>query len=481
MPLPPKLLVYRPERAPSRYLLAALFVTLAASAATLLERLLPLPDPAMVLLTGVLVTAVFCGLGPSLFASVASFLVFDVLFVDPLYQLTVSKPQDVVSLCVFLIVATLTSQLTARVREQARAVALERARTDLVLEEKAKTEQIMEAIEDGIIVLGMDGSVVHVNEVASAILGVERAEALGRPFDDLDATHSHHLRLRSAVREVLAEPRRDHERVEITVFLRGRDHHYVLRETAFLTRTGAVRGSILVLQDVTYLRDQEAWREDVVSMLSHELRTPLTSLGMAVELLAGRSLSLDSTGRDLVETAREDVGRLRDVAQRFLDLARARATSIALDRRNVDVSDVAGRVRRLFTLQAREKGVVVDVTNPGAGMIVVGDETKLTWAVSNLVANAIRYTPRGGRVGIACEARNGAVAVSVTDTGPGIPMDEQGRIFDRFVQSSHSGETGSAGLGLSIVRDIVQAHGGHIHLESELGTGTRFTVELPKG
>ncbi|HEX7408291.1 MAG TPA: ATP-binding protein [Candidatus Binatia bacterium] len=601
-----------------RYLSALASVTAAGVIAKILQLWLSLLDPALVFLAGVLFTAVIGGLGPSITAAFLSLLVYDFFFVQPIYTFTVTKPQDILSLLVFLAVAILISDLTARTRDQAEAarrraertaalyafsrllagavgiddllpiivrhvaeqflakvivllldgghlvaraaqppgtelsdagraaatwvwehnqsagrgtdtlpggewlyvplhtargavgvlalhlpspdgvmpldqrqllealarqaaISIERTRVDVVLEEKAKTEAVIEAIEDGLIVLNPAGVVVHMNEVACAILDFEHEKVLGQRFEDLGTSHPHYLRLRAAVREFLAHPEREGERIDIAIFLRGRDHYYVLRPTPFRARDGSHAGLILGLQDVTFLRDQEARRESLVATLSHELRTPLTSLSMALDLLERSQPAVTLEQRTLLEAAREDVGRLHDVAQRLLDVSRIRATSIALQRQNVDLGDTIRRAIKIFTLQAQEKRITVEATIPPAGLTIVGDPTKLTWAVSNLLSNALRYTPAGGSVQVDAVSEDGRVMVSVTDTGPGIPAEQRQRIFEPFAQLAEAGEIGAAGLGLAIVRDIVQAHGGRIHLESEIGRGSRFTLELPKG
>jgi two-component system sensor histidine kinase KdpD len=364
-------------------------------------------------------------------------------------------------------------QLLSALAGQA-AVAIERTRIDLV-------EAVIESIEDGLVVLDPAGSVVHVNEVACAILGVERDAVVGRRFEDLGTSHPHYLRLRAAVGDFLAHPDRDHPAVEMAIFLRGRDHFYMLRPTPFRALDGSIAGLILVLQDVTYLRDQEARREQLMATLSHELRTPLTSLRMAVELLRRRAEPLSEEARALVEAAHDDVLRLDDVAQRLLDVSRSRAMTIPLERQPVDLRDVITRVTRLFELQARERGIALHADTAGERLTIAGDAMKISWALSNLIANALRYTPSGGRVDVAASAEDGAVLVSVTDTGAGIPAEQRERIFERFVQGGDGVPGGAAGLGLAIVRDIVQAHGGRVHLESRMGEGSRFTLELPRG
>jgi len=607
----------RPRPRPVRYLFAAAGVACAAAVASGLMAILPLDDPSLVFLAAVLLTALAGGLGPSIFASVLALFVYDFFFVEPRMTLTVTKPQDLLSLFVFLLVAVLTSNLTSRVRDQAEAarrrerrtatlyafareiaaaagvedllrvivehmgqefggpaaillpeggrltvrathppdtelpepergtatwvwehnhvaghgtdtlpggswlhvplstvrgavgvfvihghdtddglslpqrqlleamagqaaVAIERTRIDAVLEAQAKLTAVIESIEDGLVVLDHDGVVQHVNEVACAILGFTEREALGQRFERLGTDHPHYHRLRTAVADFLAHPEHEHEPVELALYIRGRDHYYTLRPTPLRARDGTHAGFILVLQDVTYLRDQEARREQLMATLSHELRTPLTSLRMAVDLLGRARPALDGERAGLVEATREDVERLEDVAQRLLDVSRSRAMSIALERQHVHLGDVVARCARIFGLQARERGVALETEVPDGDLRIAGDPTKILWALSNLIANGLRYTPRGGTVTIGASAENGLVRVCVSDTGPGIPAEQRERIFERFVQGQDGGEPGATGLGLAIVRDIVQAHGGRIFLDSEVGKGSRFTLELPR-
>jgi two-component system sensor histidine kinase KdpD len=370
-------------------------------------------------------------------------------------------------------------QLLEALARQA-AIAIERTRVDVVLEQQAKTEAVIEAIEDGLIVLDPAGVVVHANEVACAILEIERSEVLGRRFDDLGTGHRHYLRLRAAVGEFLTHPERQGEHVELAMFLRGRDHYYVLRPTPYHALDGSYAGLIVTLQDVTYLRDQEARRQQLAATLSHGVATSLISQHAALGLLDRHHVPLDDEERRLVEGAREDITSLQEVAERFLGSAGSRIASIKLENGRVDLRELVSQVVKLFGSQVREKQATLEMRMVDADLTVVGDRTKLGWVVSNLLANALRYTPRGGRVEVAVTPDPHAVRVSVTDTGPGIPPDQRDRLFDPVEQSGAGGELGAAGLGLAVVRDIVQAHGGRITLESRLGRGSSFTVTLPR-
>ena len=200
---------------------------------------------------------------------------------------------------------------------------------------------------------------------------------------------------------------------------------------------------------------------------------------LAVGMLAARVGDLDPELRTFVDVLNEDVRRLADVSQRFLDLARSRAMTIAVERRPVDLAPVLARVVKLFAIQASEKGVALESDGFDEGPIP-GDETKLSWALSNLIANAIRYTPAGGTVRVLTESRNGAVFVSVADTGPGLALEDHERIFEEFQQAEAGVEQREGtGLGLALSKRLVELHGGRIWVDSELGKGSTFVFTLP--
>jgi signal transduction histidine kinase len=308
---------------------------------------------------------------------------------------------------------------------------------------------------------------------------VDRADALGSPFDDLNSNHPHYLRVRSALARAVGAAA-DGQRIEVEMHVRGRAHTYVLKPLPLVHAEGRALGTILILQDVTHLRDQDRARINLVATLSHELKTPLTSLALSAELLARQADNLEPKQRQLVAAINEDVARMRRLAENLLDLARGDLAVIAVERSDLDLGPLIDEVVKGYAIQAEAKHVRLEKHDVEPGLQMRGDPIKLSWVVSNLIGNALRYTSENGAVIVSAARNGGNVRLEVVDSGPGIAAEVRDSIFERFAQWSANGAPqGSAGLGLAIVKEIVEAHDGRIFVESSVGQGSKFIVEFP--
>jgi NtrC-family two-component system sensor histidine kinase KinB len=343
--------------------------------------------------------------------------------------------------------------------------------------EKHKTEAILGSLEDGLILIDSAGIVAHINEVASIIIGIERSDALGKSFDDLDGNRPHYIRVLDGLKSLGTDA--EGRRVEVELHVRGRAHSYVLKPVKLIQEDKLI-GTLIILQDVTYLRDQDRVRTNLFGTLSHELRTPLTAMMIATQTLAREKESLSASQRKLVEMTVEETSRMNQLADNLMNLARGNIPSIPTERVRIELGQLVTETVKRFAMQAKEKQICLETRVQGTP-VVSADRIKLSWVISNLIGNALRYTPAGGKIEVEARAgENNLLRLEVADTGPGIPSEIRDHVFERYAQYSSPGyEPGSAGLGLSIVKDIVEAHGGRISIESNNGTGSRFIVQLP--
>lgn len=222
-------------------------------------------------------------------------------------------------------------------------------------------------------------------------------------------------------------------------------------------------------------------QRDFVANISHELRTPLTSIqGFAQAILDGTA----KTGETLKQSAQviyDEAGRMHRLVLELLELARLDAGGLKLEQEQIDLPALLQSVAEKMKPQAQAANIDLQVKS-GSLPNLKGDHDRLVQVFSNLVDNALQHAPKGGHVQLSSRQANGLAAAEVSDDGPGISADEAKRIFERFYQvdkSRRSGQGRGAGLGLSIAQQIVQAHGGRIELESEVGKGSRFIVYLP--
>jgi signal transduction histidine kinase len=228
------------------------------------------------------------------------------------------------------------------------------------------------------------------------------------------------------------------------------------------------------------LGEVDRMRRELVANVSHELRTPITGLQATLENLVD---GVQQPDRETLELMHRQVQRLGRLVTQLLDLSRLEAEGAHLERERFEVEGLlkaaAGEARLQLRETGRDVALLVGVERPG--LAVTGDHDRLHQVVANLVDNAVRHSPPGGRVVLSAYERDAHVAIAVDDEGPGIPPAERTRVFERFhrVDAARAAKDGGTGLGLSIARGIVDLHGGSIAVEQAPGGGCRMVVELP--
>ena len=343
-------------------------------------------------------------------------------------------------------------------------------------EERDRAETILRSMVEAVAVVDPGERLRFFNRAFGEMAGIRPEASEGRPLVEV-VRQPEILRL---IRRALSERHVVTDEVEIT---RGED---LARESSYSATVSPVPteggdGAVLVLHDITELRRLERVRRDFVANVSHEFRTPLTAVqGFAETLLSG-ALHDAGHNRRFLEIIRDHAVRMGRLTADLLRLSQIEARKLELELRPVNVCSVLSACAETAHFEAAQKQLAVTVNCPPSLPPAQADSTMLREAVQNLVDNAVRYTPDGGRVRLEGALRDGRVVISVHDTGIGIPRHEQQRIFERFyrVDPGRSRELGGTGLGLSITKHLVEAQHGRIEVESEVGRGSTFQILLP--
>jgi two-component system phosphate regulon sensor histidine kinase PhoR len=353
-----------------------------------------------------------------------------------------------------------------------------------VATEKSKVRSIVNCMASGILVTDREGRIVLTNPAAGRMLGLNSDAVLEQPVREAVGAET----LIEAVQAVL-EPANP-EVTTITQEFRIKDALIRSHTAAVRSEGGAVLGAVTVLEDMTYLLELDRMKGDFVAMVSHELRSPIAAIGQNINLiLDGLAGETTEKQRHLLARAKERSKGLMDLIADLLEISKIDA-GVAMQRKEpLQVEEVVRKVVELMEGEARAKGISLTTKihlakgPPSASLPpVLGDKDHLEGVFTNLVSNAIKYTPEGGTVTIETCAEGGYVKTAVKDTGIGISAEDLPRIFDKFyrIKSEKTREIVGTGLGLAIVKHIVEAHLGSISLESEEGKGTTFTVLLPR-
>ena len=340
--------------------------------------------------------------------------------------------------------------------------ARDRARVETSLEIPDGVHAVLHGMDDPAAVVDTSSTVVAASVPAAAfglaegdVLPADDLRTLARKVRDADTTATVTLRLRRLAAP--AEPRL-----------------VAVRATRITPRL-----TLLVLRDITEHERVEQMRRDFVANTSHELKTPVGAVSLLAEAI---EMASDDPEQVRVFTARlsAEAARLAQLTSRIMDLSRLQSADELIEERAVPIDEVVVSAVEGNAIQADSSGVRV-VRGGERGLYVQGDAQVLSEAVSNLVANAVAYSPKGSSVGVGVKRVEGAVEIAVTDRGIGITEDDQERVFERFYRAdqARSRRTGGTGLGLSIVKHAVQRHGGDVRLWSRPGQGSTFTIRLP--
>ena len=338
------------------------------------------------------------------------------------------------------------------------------------------TEAAIDSLYDPVIVTDEEGCVTKLNPAAEEIFGTEN-ENTGKHIGDI----ARDGRIASAVAEALESQRPvtgEGMSQVLPLAVDGSERAFRLRTTPMRDSASHLLGAVTLLEDITHLRELDLLKSEFIATASHELRTPLTSVQMGVHLLLeGAAGELNDKQTEVLSACRQDCERLDKLMRDLLDLSRIEAGESQPELQPLRARDlIVGEANELRP-QVEAKGLAFRVEVPADLPVVMADRSQIERVITNLVLNAIRYT-RGGEITISAALRGRYVAVSVSDTGSGIPSEYLPHIFDKFVQVPGA-PTGGAGLGLAISRLIIEAHGGQISAQSELGQGSTFNFTLP--
>ncbi len=343
-----------------------------------------------------------------------------------------------------------------------------------LISEKKKSEAIVSTISDPIIVADKYGKIVLMNELAENVFDVTEDASVGRDFNEVVKNRE--------LCKYLSGYLEGKNPINIPPYFElrfdGEDRYFRIKLNSSRDNSGRVMGVILILQDVTQFKELDKMKSEFMARVSHEFRTPLTSINMTFDILKDEHIGhVNKRQRELLIAAKQDAERLTKLVRELLELSRLESGKIQLKEDRVNSKALIDFSVQPVLLQFKDKDVKL-ISNVDSGIPeFVADFQQLSWVVSNLVTNALRYTESGGRVTIDATADQEDLIVSVRDTGCGIGGEELEKVFDKFVQLQDS--PGSVGLGLSIAKEIVEFYGGRIWVDSRLGVGTTFTFSIP--
>lgn len=366
------------------------------------------------------------------------------------------------------------NKMTERLRR------FEQMNIEQIIAEKRKSEAIVESISDGLVVTDAQMRIIHINSVIAELFECLETEVVMQPAASVIRDERVIALIRDASKVDNGPKAQGEGLLQFNGV--GRQLFFRPKVTRILDNEGLLYGVVTLLQDVTQFKELDRMKSDFIATVSHEFRTPVTSINMSVDILNQGILGpLNERQKELIDSAREDCQRLTKLARELLQLSKLESGKLQIKNEELDLKPLIELSVRPLQLQFQEKNVDLVLEIPSGLPHLVADEQQLTWVITNLVTNALKYTSARGKVIVRVTEEDHSIRVDVMDTGQGISPENIDKIFDKFVQVKQSSDTtpGSVGLGLAIAKEIVEMYGGKIWAASVPGKGSTFSFLLP--
>ena len=337
-----------------------------------------------------------------------------------------------------------------------------------LVSEQAKLSAVLNQMTDGVMITDSDGQVQLLNPAAGRLFSIDENKAVGRSLVEVLRYHQ----LVDLWKKAL------HGQHQSTMLEIG-PQHMILQVLAIPLKRSLPGSTMMLIQDLTQLRRLETVRRDFISNVSHELRTPLASLKALAETLQEGALEDPPAARRFLLRMETEIDNLTQLVNELLELSRIESGKVPLSFHRIKPYDLLQPAFDRMALQAERAGLELSLDSQPELPAVFADPNRITQVVINLIHNAVKFTPPGGKITISAYQDGQNIVFFVKDTGLGIPRKDLGRIFERFYKTDRARTSGGTGLGLSIARHMIESHGGYIWAESEEEVGSTFYFSLP--
>jgi len=346
--------------------------------------------------------------------------------------------------------------------------------------QKTRIESIVNNLDEAIILLDENQGIVVVNPVAADLLGMRSEEMAGKSAAAVSAKNDLFRTLAKDFQGVAAD-----DKSPIRITLDGQENYFqkyvhpIFQYDEWKQQTKPA-GFVIVLKNITEFKRLDIAKTNFMATISHELKTPLSSINLSLKLILDERIGkLSAEQTQLIDNIRHESQRLLKYVNELLDFSQIESGNIKLNIIKTGAETIANHSLEAMKPTFDQKHIHTELILEENLPLILADVEKTVWVMTNLLSNAVRFSPDGGKIIVAINKVGNGIRISVKDTGPGIDPRFHDKIFERFVQVYNNGSKGGTGLGLAIAKDFIEAQGGKIWVESALGEGSKFIFELP--